>query len=152
MKKKKELVIEFVGVDRLNVPTYKDNDGNFYKDLNYSEGELDLYTAADIDEDPEKSVHRISKYKEVIFIVKNKDNISPDDEYKYQMLGRLINDCEYYLENRNPNCLWAKNIEDQIKEMRRIYSSFEDGQKPLFITDEIISNYEKSMREKNDKY
>lgn len=145
---KKELVIEFVGTDHLGVPVYKDNDENIYKDLNYSEGELDLYTAADIDADPEKSVERISKYKDVIFIVKNKDNTSPDDVYRYQMLGRLISDCEYFLENGNANRLWAKNIDDQIKEMRKIYSSFEDGQKPLFITDEIISNYEKSMKEK----
>ena len=45
---------------------------------------------------------------------------------RYQLLGRLQTDCEYYLNygNRNIKRLWAGNVNLQIKLMAELYNSF----------------------------
>lgn len=63
-----------------------------------------------------------------------------DDEYNYQLLGRLQLDCDMYLNNPNPNKLWAKNVPDQIAMMRKVYDAIKN--KPDWITPEDIDEYE----------
>ena len=75
-----------------------------------------------------------------------------DLEYKYMLLDRLKQDCEYFLGNGNGNAehsLWAKDIDKQIEKMKEIYNSFSEEEKPDWVTLEDINNYEKRMKEYN---
>ena len=74
-----------------------------------------------------------------------------DSKFKYMLLDRLKQDCEYFLGNGNgaEKHLWAGNIDDQIKLMKDLYDSFSDNQKPEWISIEDIDNYEKQMKSYN---
>jgi len=74
-----------------------------------------------------------------------------DEKFKYQMLGRLQSDCEYFLGNghRCDKHLWAGNPADQIKEMKKIYN--EVSEKPEWLTLEQIEDFEKKMVKQLDK-
>ncbi len=72
-----------------------------------------------------------------------------DMVFRYQLLGRLQTDCEYYLNygNRNIKRLWAGNVNLQIKLMVELYNSSKEDEKPQWLTmDEIIA-YGKAMAE-----
>ncbi len=70
--------------------------------------------------------------------------------FRYSMLGRLQSDCDYFLGNGNgyEGHLWARSVEEQIKEMRERWNSFEEDEKPKWLTWEQIDEYEKLMLEK----
>lgn len=74
--------------------------------------------------------------------------INEGEEFNYMMLGRLQSDNEYFLGNGNGNekNLWAGNIKDQIKEMKRLMKLVKA--KPEWISMKDIANYEKSMFKK----
>jgi len=67
--------------------------------------------------------------------------------FNYMMLDRLRSNCDYYLGygNRCAKHLWAGNEQDQINEMKKLYNSFPDDQKPEWLTYEQILDYEKAM-------
>ena len=90
--------------------------------------------------------HYIQEFESYI----KKEENNTDLEYRYMLLDRLKQDCEYFLGNGNGNAehsLWAKDIDDQIAKMKELYNSFTDDQKPEWITMEDINNYEKEMKE-----
>ncbi|WP_061596964.1 LPD11 domain-containing protein [Streptococcus gordonii] len=70
--------------------------------------------------------------------------------FDYMMLGRLQEDCNYYLGNGNgdENRLWADNVEAQIAEMKKIWKKFPQGEKPEWLTWEEILEYEKKMEQR----
>lgn len=74
----------------------------------------------------------------------------PDDvaRFNYQLLGRLQQDCEYYLGhgNRAKKHLWAGDEAEQIAKMKEIYDSLPE--KPTWLTLEQIEQYEAQMVEK----
>lgn len=63
----------------------------------------------------------------------------------YQLLGRLQQDCEYYLGNggRSKKHLWAGDEAAQIQRMKELYEGFRE--KPEWITPEAIEQYEAAM-------
>lgn len=65
--------------------------------------------------------------------------------FDYQLLGRLQQDCDYYLGfgNRAKKHLWAGDEAEQIAKMREIYGSLPE--KPEWITLEKIAEYEAAM-------
>ena len=75
-----------------------------------------------------------------------------DKEFRYQMLGRLKSDCDYYLGNgnRNERHLWAKDVDKQIAKMRDLHGLFKDEDKPEWLTAEDIDNYEAKMKSNED--
>ena len=76
------------------------------------------------------------------------DNVlQRDDVFRYQLLGRLQSDCEYYLNcgNRNIGRLWAGSVNLQIKLMVELYNSFDE--KPEWLTMDEIVAYGKEMAE-----
>lgn len=79
----------------------------------------------------------------------SRDLCANKDTFKYQMLSRLQNDCDYFLKagNRSPSVLWAKNVDDHIKLMRDLYNSFSEEDKPEWITLDKIEEYEKEMKD-----
>ena len=69
-------------------------------------------------------------------------------QFDYMMLSRLQQDCNYYLGNgnRNEKHLWALNVEDHIKEMKKIYNGFSSDKKPEWLTYDEILEYEEKMK------
>lgn len=65
----------------------------------------------------------------------------------YAMLGRLESDCQYYLGwgNRSKSRLYYKDEQEHINEMKKLYNSFKDTEKPEWLTYEQILKYEKEM-------
>lgn len=70
-----------------------------------------------------------------------------DSKYKYMLLGRMQSDCEYYLGfgNRNQSSLWAGNEEKQIEYMKQLYNSFDEDEKPQWLSMSQILDYARQM-------
>lgn len=72
-----------------------------------------------------------------------------DNKYRYQLLGRMRMDCDYYLGNGQiyGNHLWAgnDNEQEQIEYMKAIWNSFPADGKPEWLTYEQILEYEEKM-------
>jgi hypothetical protein len=71
-----------------------------------------------------------------------------EQEFQYMMLGRLETDVEYFLGagNGSEKHLWAGNVKDQIKEMKKIWNMLKV--KPEWLTMDQIKQYEKDMMKK----
>lgn len=56
--------------------------------------------------------------------------IHRDSVFRYQLLGRLQSDCEYYLNygNRHPKSLWAGDEKLQIEFMIKLHDSFKEDE------------------------
>lgn len=67
------------------------------------------------------------------------------DTFNYQLLSRLQQDCEYYLNAgaRNKRHLWALDEAEQIQKMRELYAVL--PKKPEWITLADIEQYEAAM-------
>lgn len=70
-----------------------------------------------------------------------------DLNFNYQLLGRMDQDCRYYLGygNRNKRVLWALDEQIQINKMKELYNSFPEDKKPEWINMDIIKEYENKM-------
>lgn len=68
-------------------------------------------------------------------------------KFNYQLLGRLVQDCDYFLGagGRHDKHLWAGSPEKQIAKMRELYGKFPEDKKPEWLSLEDIDNYEKQM-------
>lgn len=77
----------------------------------------------------------------------DKSILQHDEKFRYQLLGRMRSDCNYFLGNGNrlDKFLWAGNVESQIAYMKALYNSFPDNKKPEWISLEDINNYEDAM-------
>lgn len=55
-----------------------------------------------------------------------------DETFRYQLLSRMVEDCNYYLGygNRNAEGLWANDEWEQIEIMQALYESFPSEKKP----------------------
>ncbi|MGY3219137.1 LPD11 domain-containing protein [Bacillus sp. TE9122W] len=74
-----------------------------------------------------------------------------DSKFRYMLLSRLKQDCEYYLGygNKKKKHLWAADETDQIKVMKELWSSFAVDEKPEWLTWDDILALEAKMCEKN---
>ena len=70
-----------------------------------------------------------------------------DAKFRYQLLDRMRQDCEYYIRNdfKTANCLWADNQQKQIEYMKLIWNSFPEKDKPEWLTMEQIEEYAQKM-------
>lgn len=73
--------------------------------------------------------------------------LDSDDRFRYMLLDRLRQDCDYYLGygNRSVKALWAEDESAQIRAMKTLWLSFSSEDKPEWLTWEQILNYEKEM-------
>ena len=71
-------------------------------------------------------------------------------QFQYMMLSRLQSDCEYFLGygNRCEKHLWADNVVEHIKEMKRLWNVLVI--KPEWLTLDQINVYETKMLNTND--
>lgn len=127
-----------------------DKDHNIFTDDSIYDVVEVLTGISDIDKMPKELLNRIrnivekDRYRKV-----KKEDKNDRKEFNYMLLDRLRDDCEYFLNYGNgyePN-LWAGDIDSQISEMKKLYNSFADDEKPEWITIEDINNYEKKMKE-----
>lgn len=70
--------------------------------------------------------------------------------FEYQLLGRLQQDCEYYLGagSRNKKHLWALDEVLQIQKMKELYEGL--PVKPEWITLDEINAYEEKIKPTDD--
>ena len=70
-----------------------------------------------------------------------------EDRFRYMMLDRLRQDCNYYLGygGRNPNCLWANDEKAQIENMKAIWNTFPMEDTPEWLTWKDILEFERKM-------
>ena len=69
--------------------------------------------------------------------------------FRYMMLDRLRQDCEYYLGygNRNPDNLWAGDVTSQIENMKALWDTFSKENSPEWLTWDDILEFERKMNE-----
>ena len=67
-----------------------------------------------------------------------------DAKMRYMLLDRMLQDCKYYLGygSKNIKYLWSKDEKEHIENMKALYNSFPDEEKPQWITMGIIEEYE----------
>lgn len=66
-----------------------------------------------------------------------------EPKFRYMMLDRLRQDCEYSL-NRcdgSENVLWAKDAKSQIENMIALWKTFDPDDRPEWLTWNDITNY-----------
>lgn len=70
-----------------------------------------------------------------------------EPKFRYMMLSRMKSDCDYYLGygNRSTNHLWAGDEIGQIENMKAIWCTFPDEDKPEWLTWKELLEYEKQM-------
>lgn len=75
----------------------------------------------------------------------NKESIMENQKFNYMLLSRLVQDCEYFLNNgqRSIKCLWADSVENQIEKMKELWNTI--VYKPEWLSMEDIEKYEKQM-------
>lgn len=80
-----------------------------------------------------------------IELIESLDSLNGRYTKDYQLLDRLKQDCEYYLNagNHNPNNLWAKSEVAQIEKMLELYDKLPT--KPMWLTKEQIYDYSEKM-------
>ena len=88
-----------------------------------------------------KDLEKIEAMQEII--------VTHDEKYRYMLLDRMRSDCAYFLGNGNRHAkyLWAGNVEDQIADMKMLWSSFKPCEKPEWQTMEDIESLEKRMKD-----
>ena len=76
--------------------------------------------------------------------------LKSDSKFRYMLLSRLKQDCDYYLGygNKNKKHLWATDEKRQIEVMKELWSSFTADEKPEWITWADILAFEVKMCEK----
>lgn len=70
-----------------------------------------------------------------------------DERFRYLLLNRMREDCEYYLGHGHRDCvyLWAGDEHEQIELMKKLWDSFPESGKPEWLTMEKILSYEERM-------
>ena len=72
--------------------------------------------------------------------------LNHDNKYKYSLLGRMKADADYYLNAKADKYLWSGNPEQHILDMRTLYNSFDENEKPEWLDEEKINQYEKEFK------
>jgi hypothetical protein len=72
---------------------------------------------------------------------------SKDLSFRYQMLGRLNQDCKYFLGNGQGNSknLWANTPEEHIEYMLALFNAFSEEEKPEWLSMSMILSYRDEM-------
>ena len=133
---KEKLQLTYIGEDDWNRPMYKDQNENLWKDIECGDFEIPvLYASSNNDVDGEPDSPILQEFE----IVKAKE---PNPKrFDYMMLGRLQSDCEYFLGTR----IRRRNANEIITQMKEIWHSFTEEEKPEWITLEKIESYEKQF-------
>lgn len=75
--------------------------------------------------------------------------LSRDETFRYQLLGRLRSDANYFLGNRYEPGLWAGSVEEHLSLMNKLWESLPE--KPEWLTREQLDAYAEQMRGSNEE-
>lgn len=72
---------------------------------------------------------------------------SYEPRFRYMMLSRMKSDCDYYIRmgTHNPKNLWAGDEKAQIENMKALWNSFPEEDKPEWLTWEELLEYERKL-------
>lgn len=130
----------------IEYPCYQDENGKLYFDTNNGRGTLELCTGAyrhpedgDICGEPNTRVKEPVECEEPFK--------RHTREFDYMFLSRLESDCKYFLGNGNgyEGNLYYKEVNEHCDEMKKLYESFSDEDKPEWLTMEQIKEYREKM-------
>lgn len=141
--KKTILTLELIGIDGFSCPTYQDQFGHLWKDLNLGQSKTpDLYSVTGNEPDGEPIAP--IRYEHVF---KPKPYQNDKYEFEYMLLGRMRSDCEYYLGygNRSNSRLYGNDPKQHIDRMKELWKGFPADKKPEWLTWEQLLNYERAM-------
>ena len=131
----------------MEYPCYEDENGKIYFDMNDGRNGLDLYTGAyrteygDIDGEPNRHITEPIECDEPFK--------RHTREHDYMMLDRYRSDCDYFLGYGYgyEGCLYYKDVNKHCDEMKKLYNSFAEDEKPEWLTLEQIEKYRADMLE-----
>lgn len=134
---------------------YEDENENLYcENGNKNVGEVCLMYCTKEYGEPICEVENLEKY-ELVNNPKDVPNYEKKEanKYNYMMLDRLRMDCDYFLGNGNgfAGHLYYKDVDKHIEEMKKIYNSFSEEEKPEWINLKDIDNYKTQMNEMLEK-
>ena len=148
--KKEKMILTSLGKDDWGNLVYKNSEGEFFKGIVEPSGEQVLCTCGSFCGEPDTPIKALEKYKGLTIEIDVSEEIEREDEgvrFRYMMLSRLKQDCDYYLGNgdREKKHLWAADEAEQIAKMKNLYNSFKDDDKPEWLSYQEILEYEKKM-------
>ena len=75
------------------------------------------------------------------------DWIRYEPKFRYMMLSRMKQDCDYYLSygGRSANHLWAQNETDQSANMVALWKTFDPEDSPEWLTWDELNDYANKM-------
>lgn len=131
------LKLDYIDTDFWGRPVYKDQFARLWKDIDLGNCEIPslCWCGNEIDGEPDYYINN-----EFVIVT---PYIKIEKEFEYMMLSRLQTDCEAYLSNVYK--LDKKQREKIIKDMKELWNSFTDNEKPEWITWKDILEYEKKM-------
>ena len=69
-----------------------------------------------------------------------------EPRFRYMMLDRMRQDCEYCIRiGGSENCLWAKDKKSQIENMKALWNTFPEEDKPEWLTMKQIEEFARKM-------
>lgn len=71
--------------------------------------------------------------------------LAKSDKFEYMMLSRLIQDAKYFIDYPDLKHLWARTLDEHIKQMKEQYAKLDP--KPEWTSEEEINNLAKQMKE-----
>lgn len=146
--------VKFIGFGGgfMEYPCYEDENEKIYFDMNNGRGTILLYTGAY--RHPEDGDICGEPYSEVLEQVECDEPFKRHlREFDYQLLGRYKSDCDYFLGYGNgyEGHLYFKDVTTHCDEMKKLYDSFSDEDKPLWITSEQIEDYRLKMLKRKEE-
>ena len=138
-----KLNLEYIGQDDFSCPTYMDQKGKIWKDINLGHGTPSLYSVSgnELDGEPEYPIKQEysfggeGSYKENPYL------------FEYMLLSRMKMDCDYFLGygRRSIYALHGKSIPEHIASMKKLWNMFPADAKPEWLPWEQIREYEAAM-------
>jgi len=145
MSDKEVLKLNYIGIDDWARPVYKDQYDRLWKDIEL--GNMDIPSLCsvvgnDFDGEPNSPIKNEFSIEKPY--VKNRNS------FEYMMLDRLRQDCQTHLNRINNITPYARKLSKEqqietIEEMKRLYNSFADEDKPEWLTWEQILDYENKI-------
>lgn len=75
-----------------------------------------------------------------------KDILKSEKRFRYMILARIRQDCKYYLRIvGSDKVLWTGDEKQHIQNMKDIWNSFDENNKPEWLTMEEIEQFKKRM-------
>lgn len=135
-----KIYVNYIGKSDYGYPTYKDQNGKLWFDVNLgcsNKPKLHKSSSNNMEGEPDHYIHDVYEDAEIVFesIYENKY------EHDYRMLSRYLADCKYFLgaANKSENVLYYKDVTKHLEEMKKLYATFPEEQRPEWLTEKQLN-------------